>query len=159
MLGFDVSPDIFVCPVNDWIANPPAFHTAVLQYSAVIVIIQQNAFFFVLVRFFKKRPTVPSRCTFCPADTGRDKSIFATILFQHRTTIANQPGRWHEFLRNQAPHSYMPAFVARHIDSAGDPFFLKFMERFPDMIDRFGRVSGSMIVNDFKWNFCPLHQS
>ena len=54
MFGFDVSPDIFVCPIDNRVANPSAFHTAVFKHSPVIVIVQQDSLFLVLCGFSKR---------------------------------------------------------------------------------------------------------
>lgn len=158
MFRFDVSPDIFVRPIDNRVANPSAFHTAVFKHSPVIVIVQQDSLFLVFMRFFKKSPPISSCCALRPSNTGGNKPICATIFFQNRAAIADKAGRWYKFLRNQAPHGYPMAFVSRHIDSAGNPFFLQSAERFADMINRFRRVSGGMVMNRFKGNSCPLRQ-
>ncbi len=158
MFSFNIGPDIFVRPINNRVANPPTFHTAVFKHSPVIVVVQQDSFFLVFMRFFKKCPPISPCCTLRPANAGGDKSICATIFFQNSAAITDKTGRWHKFLRNQTPHGHPTAFVSRHIDSTGNPFFLQTAESFTDMVNRFRRVGGSMIMNRFKGNPCTLRQ-
>ena len=105
--GFDIVPYIRVRPINNGIAYGFVLSHARFKEppSVVVVVVENDSFPRVRVSVLENAPVFLSRGAFSPTNTRCYVAALTAALLENGATIADEPRRRHELLRNEAPHS------------------------------------------------------